>query len=190
MEGWISTENLIHNLLKVEHRSKFLTKNCTAHLLSSSSFAAFTFFNWLSARLYGRSCLRRKSTQDQNLATEVEINLIKSPATPPSQWEALASCASAKIPWWGIFFKRLLLLESVPDIWLDAIWYGFRQTGCAMCAYHSEGRLVSKPAADSCIPITLFGGNDYVLLKKGLNEENLFSVGLCSVVPPGRHPLS
>ena len=133
MEGWISTENLIHNLLKVEHRSKFLTKNCTAHLLSSSSFAAFTFFNWLSARLYGRTCLRRKSTNDQNLATEVEINLIKSPATPPSQWEALASCASAKIPWWGIFFKRLLLLEANPDIWLDAIWYGFRQTGCAMC---------------------------------------------------------
>ena len=109
-----------------------------------------------------------KSTHDQNLATEVEINLIKSPATPPSQWEALASCASAKIPWWGIFFKRLLLLESIPDIWLDAIWYGFRQTGCAMCAYHSEGRLVSKPAADSCIPITWFGGNDYVLLTKGL----------------------
>ena len=30
-----------------------------AHLLSSSSLAAFTFFNWLSARLWGGTCKRR-----------------------------------------------------------------------------------------------------------------------------------
>ena len=66
------------------------------------------------------------------------------------------------------------------------------------CAfYHSEGKLVSKPAADSCIPITWF---KWIMMCCTLmicvcmsirsSEQNLFFVGLCCVVPPGRHPLS
>ena len=87
----------------------------------------------------------------------------------------------SSFPFW--FFERAcptFHLSSVTLWWwtfllcsfIFVIWLAFGQS---TNTYHSEGRLVSKPAADSCIPITWVVSCDCLLLFETTEQNKVSS---------------